>query len=252
MRFLLAVLPLSVMAADHVGDLRPLQSVELHAETHHVQGIDIDRDTLWVSAVDTRGRRGLLFRFDRKTGKLLHSADVHSGERYHPGGISIEGGSVWVPVAEYRRSSTTSMQKRHRETFALQAEFDINDHIGAVAVVPEGLVGANWDARELYVWTKSGKRLRRVVNPAGIAIQDMKFVNGRLIAGGLERDGRGAMIWLEWPGLKELRRIPVGRTDRGVAFTHEGLAVHGRTLYLLPEDGPSRLFSFEIPDTVDQ
>ncbi|MCZ2075417.1 MAG: hypothetical protein HUU41_11740 [Bryobacteraceae bacterium] len=251
MRFLLAILPLSVMAADHAGNLQPLQTVELHAETHHVQGIDVEGGTLWVSAVDTRSRRGLLFRFDRKTGKLLHSAEVHSGERYHPGGISIEGGSVWVPVAEYRPSSTTSMQKRHRGTFALQAEFDINDHIGAVAIVPEGLVGANWDAREFYVWRKTGERLRRVANPSGIAIQDMKFVNGRLIASGLGGDGRGAVIWLEWPRLKELRRMYVGRTDRGVAFTHEGLAIHGRTLYLLPEDGPSRLFRFEIPGTAD-
>jgi hypothetical protein len=77
----------------------------------------------------------------------------------------------------------------------------------------------------------------------------MKYSAGMLIAGGLERDGTGAVVWLAWPGLQEVRRVRTGRTDRGVAFTHEGLAIAGRTLYLLPEDGPSRLFAFELPRT---
>ena len=246
MRLVLALLPICGFAADPLDSLRAFPAVTLRAETHHVQGIDVNRAAVWVSSVDVRNKLGLLFVFDRKTGVLRHSAEVQSGERFHPGGISLAGGSIWVPVAEYRRSSTTSMQKRHRRTLALESEFAVDDHIGAVAVVPEGLVGANWDAREFYVWTLAGNLQRRIPNPTGVAIQDMKYVDGTLIAGGLESGG-GAVVWLEWPSLKELRRIRMGRTNRGIPLTQEGLAVRGHTLYLLPEDAPSRLFAFQLP-----
>lgn len=220
--------------------------IALQANTHHVQGIEVEGDSLWVSSVDKEDRRGLLFRFDRTTGKLLQSAEVHQGERYHPGGISLDGDSLWVPVAEYRRSSKASVQRRDKHTFALQAEFAVDDHIGAIAVVPEGLVGANWDAKEFYFWTTAGKLLRKVSNSTGVAIQDMKYVDGQLIAGGLQSSRDGAIVWIEWPSLKELRRMNPGRTDRNVAVTHEGIAVQGRTLYLLPEDSPSRLFKLDL------
>ena len=243
----LAALLLAALSADHLGNLRALPVLALQGETFHVQGVDLDDQSIWISSVDARNKRGLLSVFDLKTGRLNRSAEVHGGARYHPGGISLDGESVWVPVAEYRRSSTTTMQKRHARSLALQSEFAVGDHIGTVAVVPEGLVGANWDAREFYVWTVAGKLLRKAPNPAGVAFQDMKFVNGMLVAGGLESDGSGAIVWLEWPGLKTLRKMRTGRTDRGIAFTQEGLAIRGRVLYLLPEDGPSRLFAFELP-----
>jgi hypothetical protein len=56
----------------------------------------------------------------------------------------------------------------------------------------------------------------------------------------------GAIDWLEWPSLKLLRRIDAGKTSRGVPFTNEGLAARGDRLWLLPEDGPSRLFEFRV------
>jgi hypothetical protein len=241
---LLVSLFAACLAGEHLNALRALPAVALQGETHHVQGIDVHDATLWVSSVDAKSKRGWVFVFDRSTGKLKHSVEVQSGDRFHPGGLSRDGSSIWVPVAEYRRSSTTNIQKRHAGTLALQTEFAVNDHIGAVAVVKDQLVGANWDAREFYVWSKSGREIRKVANPTGVAIQDMKYVNGTLVAGGLRKDKSGVVVWLEWPGLKTLRTLETGRTDRGVTFTQEGLAVQDRTLYLLPEDGPSRLFGF--------
>ena len=43
------------------------------------------------------------------------------------------------------------------------------------------------------------------------------------------------------------RQIVTGATDRGVAYTHEGMAVRDGILYLLPEDEPSRLLRFKLP-----
>jgi len=248
MRTLLAALSVCLLAAGKLSDLPARAPVALQGETRHVQGIEVDSGTLWVSSVDTQRKRGLIFEFDAGSGSLRRSVEAQIGERYHPGGISLDGNHLWVPVAEYRRSSSSSIQRRNRKTLALEWEFRVEDHIGAIAVVPEGLVGANWDAREFYVWNKAGKTLRKASNASGVAIQDMKYRNGKLIAGGLRPDRSGVIVWLEWPSLKPMRSVEAGRTDRGVAFTHEGLAVDGRILYLLPEDGPSRLFAFELPE----
>src|SRR5690349_16984150 len=109
---ILLALQLGAPGAERLDSMRALPAVPLLGETHHVQGIDVNGPTLWVSSVDTRSKRGLLFVFDRTTGKMHHSVEVQSGERYHPGGISLDGNSIWVPVAEYRRASTSSIQKR--------------------------------------------------------------------------------------------------------------------------------------------
>ena len=56
----------------------------------------------------------------------------------------------------------------------------------------------------------------------------------------------GAVDWLEWPSLRLERRVHAGKTDRGVPYTNEGMAVREDRVFLLPEDGPSRLFEFRV------
>jgi len=75
----------------------------------------------------------------------------------------------------------------------------------------------------------------------------MKFAGSQLVASGLLPDGSGAIDWLEYPSLRLLRRVAMGRTSRGIAYTNEGMTVRGNRVFLLPEDGPSRLFEFLIP-----
>src|SRR5436309_8972741 len=80
------------------GAVRVLQ---LHGETHHVQGIDFDAQHLWVTSVDANSRKGYLYDFSMQDGSLLRSVEVQAGDRFHPGGISVSGNSIWMPVAEY-------------------------------------------------------------------------------------------------------------------------------------------------------
>lgn len=220
--------------------------VPLQGDTGHVQGIELEGSRLWVTSVDAVRKRGLLFEFELPAGRLVRSVEIHQGVRYHPGGLMADKESLWIPVAEYKRESSTTIQRRDKRTLALQSQFMVGDHIGAVAVTPEGLAGANWDARELYVWDRNGKQLRKIPNPSGVAFQDMKFVAGRLVGGGLKPDKSGAIVWMAWPSLHVEDHLEVGLTDRGVALTHEGMATRGRRLWLLPEDTPSRLFLFEM------
>jgi len=225
-----------------------LETLELAGETHHVQGIEVEGPRLWLTAVDREGKRGLIFQYKLPGKEPQQVIEVQQGSRYHPGGISADGESLWIPVAEYVRNSTSTVQKRNKQTLQLEAEFEVADHIGAVAVIPEGLLGANWDARDFYVWDKQGRPLRKFANPYPVAIQDMKFIEGRLVVGGLLADQSGVVDWLEWPSLKLTRRITTGRTDRGVTYTNEGMTIRDGKLWLLPEDAPSRLFVFRLLD----
>ncbi len=230
-----------------VADLgAPEQTIELHAPMDHVQGIEVDGDRLWVTWVDKKNKTGRLGEFELAGGKLLRSVPLQKGERYHPGGMAADGDSLWMPVAEYKPHSSASIQRRNKKTLELEAEFDAPDHIGCVAVVDGRLYGGNWDARQIYIWDRSGRLLEKRENPSGTSFQDLKASGGRLAGGGLRADG-GAIDWLDARELRLVRRIRAGKTNRGVWLTQEGMAVSGDRLYLLPEDAPSRLFVFRLP-----
>src|SRR5262249_36741026 len=103
------------------------------------------------------------------------------------------------------------------------------------------------DTRELYFWDRTGRLVRKAANPTANRYQDMKFAGSQLVASGLLPDGSGAIDWLEYPSLRLLRRGGVGRASRGSADPQRGVGVRGNRVFLLPEDGPSRLFEFLIP-----
>ena len=231
----------------HADELRPIQTIPLEGDTFHVQGIDLDDTRLWITSVDKDGKRGLLSEYRLATGQLLRSVEIQHGSRYHPGGFTADSDSLWIPIAEYKRDSSAIVQQRNKQTLQVTSQFEAPDHIGAIAVTPDAIVGANWDARNFYVWDKKGKLLRKVANPSPIAIQDMKFVKGQLVGAGLDSYKSGVIVWMEWPSLKIVRTLSMGSTDRGVAYTHEGMAIRNGKLWLLPEDAPSRLFAFDIP-----
>ena len=227
-------------------ELGPPTVTALDGKTFHVQGVDIDGSHLWVTSADRASRKGYLHLFAWPGGKLTRSVEIQRGVRFHPGGISTDATSVWIPVAEYRRNSTSLIQRRDKQTLNLLSEFDVPDHIGCIAMTPDALIGGNWDAREFYVWDHAGRIIRKVANPTQAAYQDMKFIDGEMVASGLLPDKSGAIDWLELPSFRLLRRISAASTDRGIPYTNEGMTIRNGRLYLLPEDGPSRLFSFPL------
>lgn len=230
-----------------LASLTLLGITHLAGPTHHVQGIDVEGDFLWVSAVEKATRKGYLSRFNWKTGERLSSVELQDGERYHPGGLQLAGDSLWVPVAEYRRESSAWVQKRNKITLALEAQFAVPDHIGCVAIADGVVWGGNWDARLLYRWRPDGTLLDRRPNPTGTGFQDLKAIAGRLVGNGVKSRTAGAIEWLDPETLAVKKSITTGLTDRGVRFSNEGMALRDGVLYLLPEDDPSRLFRYRLP-----
>jgi hypothetical protein len=235
-----------VLSAAALSDFRLIRVLELRSETDHVQGIDFDNRRLWVTSVNTQNRTGSLQEFSIASGERIRGIRLDLGERFHPGGISADRGSLWIPVAEYRRESSSVIQQRSKRTLEVEFQFDVTDHIGCVAATPDGLIGGNWDSRQFYIWDRRGHLLRKAVNPTGNAYQDLKFAGGRIVASGLLPDRSGAIDWLDYPSLRLVRRINAGNTDSGIPYTREGMAIRGGRLLLLPEDSRSRLFVFDL------
>jgi hypothetical protein len=170
--------------------------------------------------------------------------EVQEGARIHPGGIALDGDSIWVPVAEYDRDGPSTIQRRNKLTLEETGRFEVADHIGCIAAGKPGLAGGSWSSRTVYLWTRDGKEMWKRQNPISTAWQDLKFDGDLLMgSGNLSRDA-GAVEWVHLPDLNLVRRIVTGKTDRGVPFTHEGMTWRGGRLSFLPEDAPTRLFEF--------
>jgi hypothetical protein len=220
-----------------------LRTVTLQGVLDHPQGLTASADgaTWFVTSVLRSAKLGLLVAFRASDGGVAHRTEVQDGPRYHPGGLGRLGDTLWLPVAEYRRASSSVIQARAISTLALRSSFAVADHIGAVAATPGTLIGCNWDARTFYEWTFGGASTRVVEHDGAARYQDLQWTSDGLLAGGLLGD-QGVVDLLEWPSLDLKERIVVGRTDRGTVLTAEGLAVSGRELLLMPEDDPSRVF----------
>lgn len=174
----------AAMLAAAPGEWEVTSVVPLQGVLHHVQGIDVEGNILWVSSVDAKARKGFLTRFEIPSGRLIQQVEVQEGDRIHPGGIALDGDFIWVPVAEYRQEGTSTIQRRDKRTLARKSSFEVPDHIGCIAVGDGYLVGGNWDSRILYRWTPEGTLLAKQPNPHATAYQDMKIVDGQLIGGG--------------------------------------------------------------------
>jgi len=257
---LLALVTLSTAAAPDrfdgpVEDAQLVRALRLDGELFHVQGLELERTRIWVTSVDEANRKAYLHEFDRRTGRFLRRLELTDGARYHPGGISLSGRSIWVPVAEYRARSSAILVEVDADTLQVRRRIPVADHLGFVAASGHTLVAGNWDGRLLYVFDLSKNAPPRIApNPSATRHQDMKFVGDQLVAGGAITPWSGAVDWIDWPSMKVARTLragaigPIRPIGRGGPYTGEGMAIEGRDLYLVPEDGPSRMFHFRLED----
>lgn len=241
---LLLSVPAWPQAVETLDAWRLHSTTTLQADLHHVQGIDIKGNRLWVSSVDARAGKGYLSLLDRRSGKLLAQVEVQQGKRIHPGGLTLDGDSVWIPVAEYDRDGPTNIERRNKQTLAWEASFEVNDHIGCIAAGRDFLIGGSWGSRTIYRWSKDGQQQDRRTNLQPTEYQDLKMDGALLMGSGNRSRTAGSIEWLDPVSLALRRRIATGVTDRKLPFTHEGMTYRRGVLYLLPEDAPSRLFEF--------
>lgn len=254
-----AVFSLSVAAAPPepgghpIEHARLLGALTLQGEVFHIQGLALGATRLWVTSVDHRTRKAWLHEFERASGRFMRRRELTDGARYHPGGLSLSGRSLWVPVAEMRANSSAVLIEIDADTLQERRRIAMGDHIGCVAAAGDTLVAGNWDSRSLYVFDLAhGAPVRVVPNPSATHYQDMKLADGTLVAGGNTGWLSGTVDWIDLKTMTLTRSIkagsvgPVRPFGRGGPYTGEGMAIEGRDLYVVPEDGPSRVFHFRL------
>lgn len=234
--------------------LQPLQTWSIEAPTHHVQGLEVDPQFAWITSVERSASTGWILRIDRKTFKPAARRRLSMGRQNHPGGCQIVGDVLWVPLAEYRPNSSTTVVGVDRLTLEPKSSFTVDDHLGALAADDKRFIGMNWDARKWYSFDPAGKLLKRDDNPTGVPYQDVKLFENRLYAAGpLRREGRtaGVVDVFDLEPIRHLHRYRLEGTPRtkDKGFADEGFALDKGSFYLLPEDGPfTTLYRFPVPD----
>ena len=236
---------------------RLLDTLALSGELFHVQGVEVDTDHIWVTSADRDNQKGYIHEFDRTTGRFMRRLELTDGPRFHPGGISMHGNSIWVPVAELKANSSAVLVEIDKETMQIRRRISVADHLGCVAASDNTLIAGNWNSRLLYIFDLTGVQpLRTVRSPTRTRYQDMKLIDGKLVAGGLLTGQSGTLDWIDWHSMRLLRSLRTGATtsagnyNLARPYTGEGMTLEGRDLYLVPEDGPSRMFHFRLDDTL--
>jgi hypothetical protein len=227
----------------------------------HTQGMTIAGGRLFVSCVDRKHKRGMVYRFDLPSdfpavGDRLSapvSVDVTSGSRYHPSGLDHDTGCVWVAAANYRSFlAQARIVCLDPDSLAEKSSFMVEDHLGALAVMGDEIVGLNWDARDFYRFDKKGTLLGKDPSPTGLAYQDCQGLSATsiLCSGSIKRQGAwsAAVDTLIFdpaasPHWRAARRTLVSASSMNLG--REAFAVSGNFFLFLPHDFPgARLYVF--------
>ncbi len=245
---------------------RPAGGIDLDFDVFHPQGMAVTADRIYLSSVevhewpvrhpesyDSHDRTpgvgvGHLFVLDRQ-GSLLHDLVLGDGDRYHPGGLDVDGDALYVPLAEYRPDSTADVYRVDLDTLVATRLFTVDDHVGAVLRDRDGghLVGWSWASRRWFEWDDDGRRIGTWPDPDGtLAHQDGQYLQRRTAVCSGVADDTGGLTLVDLTTRRVRHRLPIPlRTDRGewltrnpthldVEATDEGARLR---LYAAPDDG---------------
>lgn len=236
----------------------------------HTQGLYVtDRHFYVTGRLESPPARALLLRFEREPPHRYEYRDMTpqapngaSARLDHPGGFDFDGTSFWIPIAVSAPTPPTAIMRVEVQPDAplqrwrTRVAFYVADHIGALAwhAHEHRLYGANWDTRQVYAWSPSGELAARTQQSRPywrLAIQDWKGATGTpwprpgvIVAGGIDKssgrapDESPAVVEVLDPGRgHRLARVRLPTLpDHDGPVTHEGLALRGGRLYLLPGD----------------
>lgn len=255
---------------DRSTSWRLARSVALAFDTYHPQGMTRLDGRFYLSSVEvlepTVRRDRCVDGFDRSPGTGVGhlfvidedgrcAAHVRLGEddQYHPGGVDTDGTDIWVPVAQYRPDSHSTIYRVNASTLAVSRAFEVADHIGAIAVDPcsDRLHGLSWGSRRLYTWAPDGTQISVRRNRSHfIDYQDCQFLAPHhVVAGGIALlDGPSQGLELGGIALFDARdgriihELPIGhRSSAGHTLTRNPMHVEenegGVRLWVAPDDG---------------
>ncbi|MCU1457880.1 MAG: hypothetical protein JWL73_1972 [Actinomycetia bacterium] len=229
------------------------REIPLTFDAHHAQGMAFDGERYWVSSVDKTRARGVVFVLSSSF-ELLETIEVGDSTCFHPGGIDIAAGFVWLPSATYDVSGPTLVQRISIADGGLETIFSVDHHLGALCPMADSTIfSVDWGSRTLLLWSAEGELLAKKANPSHfVDWQDLQAVGEDLVAcGGLARVQRSPASDLLWIGglalvstttLEILSEVPFpGYSVSGLPATAEGFVLaegaSGLELTALPDGG---------------
>jgi hypothetical protein len=226
--------------------LELVDKIPLRFDTYHVQGLELRKQFYFVTSVDTKQRRGWLFKINRQNAELDSKMELTDAALVHPGGIQFDGRYLWIPNAEYRRDSRTIIYGVDPNNLKIRRSFSVDDHIGAIASNGKNLLyGVNWDARHFYTWNLNGYQLNKIESPTSMAYQDIKYFASKLLCSG-HKSGNSVIDIIDPEKWTLVKRIDLPRDSWKNTLSREGMAFDGN-LYFLPDDGPeSKIMVFTL------
>lgn len=273
------VLLLAVLRPGPLGAGEPsLESIALpplrvdgHPARAHTQGLEVVGTQLYVTArrEDCIPKQAILLRTElgRADWDVWNLSPALAGSRGrsldHAGGLQSDGARLWIPVAESRKHGHTVIRAvpfaelRPGTPPRTEREWLVEDHIGALAVSSQFqlLLGASWDTERVYVWDLAGRLQRTIAGddlrvralgsvaspgaPAGLAVQDWKWVGPHLYASGLlGQTAPRSRLWfyrnfLEPSWQRESCPLP---TAPSIELAREAMAVADGQLRFIPGD----------------
>jgi hypothetical protein len=240
----------AVKAADSESAVaEPSHEMALSGADCHSQGITVKGGRLYVSCVERKNRKALLYSYEwpARFAEAVELSDplvtdVTRGRTYHPSGLDHDAECVWAALSHYRsfmaRSSVICLDPKSLEG---KSSFMVDDHIGALAVMGSDLVLMNWDARTFYRYSRKGDRLGRRPSPTGVAYQDCRGMSDTtILCSGKAKGGEAASVDLlafdPGSGWSLSRRTLISRP--GISLGREGFTVIAGHWAFLPEDFP--------------
>ena len=251
-------------------------SVPLKFNTYHPQGMSVIGDRIYLTSVQVINRSkgeglGHLFEIDQK-GNLLRHLKWADGPRYHPSGMDFDGKFLWIALAEYKPSSTSTVYRVDPETMTEEKMFHFEDHLGGLLHHPElkVLLGVNWGSRTFYRWDTNddgvpiepGKPIARNNPNHFVDFQDLQLLSGTpyILMGGLKKFGKpgknGVSLSLggiDLNGLKidaPVNQVPIQLwSKRGRSMNQNPFYVlnteSGLRFFFIPDDNRSTLYIYE-------
>jgi hypothetical protein len=261
---------------EHKGGLVPVDELELDFDVFHPQGLAYDRGRFFLATVEvveppeklengnfTPGKgRGHLLVFNT-FGELLEDLPLGRKDRYHPGGISSDGDRLWIPVAEYRPNSFTTVYTMDLKSLKIRRAFEVADHLSVVAADPDRrlLYAYSWDSQERYAFSFTGRLVKKQrVENGWVAYQGAVVLpDGKLLTSGIRKHQvlvEGKLVEARLGGLSV--ETAAGRlsmthpvpllSSRGNLLTRNAFTMvleeGGPRFYFLPDDGEADLLTY--------
>lgn len=211
-------------------------------DLHHSQGISFSTDSIYITSVDSKAGAAFIWKFDRKSLKLIKVRDIAEGFMFHPSGLQFDGKHLRVAIAVYSKNSSSKVLRLDPDTLRTLDKFSVKDHIGLVASNGDGkLYGANWDAKTFYIWSEKGKLIETRPNPTNHGYQDCKAKERYLVC-----SGSGHVDFIDRETWKVDRTFRAPDLPNGNNATREGMDFIDEKFYFLPDDGAGTNI-YEVP-----